>query len=68
MLAVHAQINQFNLNKLLQKAKVTNSKAVLISQNGKLITENYFASGHAAKKLKQYRLQKALLVLPWFAC
>jgi CubicO group peptidase (beta-lactamase class C family) len=56
-------ISQENLNELLLKAEATNSEAVLISQNGKLITENYFAAGHPDKKIEAMSATKSIVGL-----
>ncbi len=62
--ALSAQpINQERLNELLQQAEATNSEAVIIYQDGKLISENYFAAGHRDKKIEAMSATKSIVGL-----
>ena len=56
-------INSNQLDSLLIQAKKTNSEAVIIYQNGKLISENYFGPGHRNKKIEAMSVTKSIVGL-----
>ncbi|WP_157962877.1 serine hydrolase domain-containing protein [Chitinophaga deserti] len=56
--AQHIQKNR--LDTLLRKAEQTHSEALIVYQDGRLVTEKYFAAGNASKKIEAMSCTKSI--------
>lgn len=54
------QIRQHRLDALLRQAELTHSEALIIYQDDRLITEEYFAAGKASKKIEAMSATKSI--------